>query len=469
MSTISDLTAIKNIFEQEKIDSDVIIAGWVRSIRKSKKFSFIVLNDGSISKDLQIVVDAGVTGFDDLKNVLTGSSLRVTGRVVASQGKGQSLEVHASLVEVLGIADETYPLQKKATSVEFLRENSHLRSRTRLFSAIFKIRHRLSMATHQFFSDRDFTYIHTPILTTIDAEGAGEMFRVSTLDFKNIPIDSASKQVDFTKDYFGKEAQLAVTGQLEAECMAMGLGKVYTFGPTFRSENSNTTRHLSEFWMIEPEMAFYDLEQTADLASEYVKCLISSALEKCSLEMEFLTKYHGDKGAETLSNLNAVVSSTFKKISYTEAIEILTASEQKFEYSTKWGEELHTEHERYLTDIHFKTPVIVTDYPKTCKAFYMKQNEDQKTVRAMDVLVPGVGEIIGGSQREEDLEKLIKRMDEMEMDKKALDWYLDLRRYGSVTHSGFGLGLERILMYITGMENVRDVIPFHRTPLDCSF
>ncbi len=463
------ISTIDSILKSPRSEQEVIVSGWVRSVRTSKKFSFIVLNDGSSHSDFQIIADMGISGYEELKGVLTGSSLEVYGVVKESQGKNQGLELHASKIIVLGLADETYPLQKKSTSVEFLREKAHLRVRTRLFSAIYKIRHQLSMSTHQFFSDRGFIYVHTPILTGIDAEGAGEMFSVTTLNLKDLP-KLPSGDVDYSKDYFQKETSLCVTGQLEAESLAMGLGRVYTFGPTFRSENSNTTRHLSEFWMIEPEMAFFDLEDTAILATEYIKSLVSDILLKRREELEFVLKWQSEDLLDShIQTLEKLANDEFVKISYTEAISILNNSGKSFEFPTEWGCELHTEHERFLTDEHFNLPVIVTDYPKDCKAFYMKMNEDQKTVRAMDILVPGVGEIIGGSQREESLQKLEKRIEDMGMQRDALEWYLDLRRFGTVTHSGFGLGLERILLYITQMGNIRDVIPFPRTPRSCEF
>lgn len=457
---------IRVLLAEGTVDRDVVIMGWVRSVRRGKKFSFLVLNDGTTQADLQVVADQAIEGYEAGTSVLSGAALKVEGKLVASQGKGQQVEVHATKLEVFGAVDESYPLQKKATSLEFLREQAHLRIRTQTFGAVFRVRHALAQATHEFFSQRGFYYIHTPIITAVDAEGAGEMFGVSTLDKKNLPM-TPKGEVDYSKDYFAKETSLCVTGQLEAECFAMGLGSVYTFGPTFRSENSNTPRHLAEFWMIEPEVAFADLEEIADLARDYLQFLIKTALERCSHELEFLLSR---EGAQTNKDvLEQVRDSAFTKITYTEAMEILSKSGQKFEFPTDWGKELQTEHERYLTDHHFKGPVIVTDYPKDVKAFYMKLNPDQKTVRAMDVLVPGVGEIIGGSQREDSLELLEKRMDEMGMQKEPLWWYLDLRRYGSVPHAGFGLGFERAVMYITGMNNIRDVIPFPRTPRHCDF
>ncbi len=469
-----DRLSVKKILTEEIVDTDATVKGWLRSVRNSKKFSFLVLNDGSSQENLQIIVDEVLPNYAEVAALLSGSAVAVTGRLVKGGGKVQSIEMQAKSVEIIGKTDETYPLQKKATSLEFLREQAHLRIRTNTFGAIMRVRHHLAMATHEFFSNRGFYYLNSPIISGVDAEGAGEMFTVSTLasDVTKSPKTKEGK-LDFSRDYFGKETFLAVTGQLEGECYAMGLGAVYTFGPTFRSENSNTTRHLSEFWMIEPEVAFADLDEIADLATDYIKYLISYALEKAPKELEFLINRE-DATCEKnhMEILKHVRDSKFMRITYTEAMEILGKVDpavKKFEYPTNWGDELQTEHERYLAEVHFKMPVIVTDYPKQFKAFYMKQNPDGKTVRAMDILVPGVGEIIGGSQREDSLEKLEKRMDEMHMQKEPLWWYLDLRRFGSVPHAGFGLGFERALMYITGMNNIRDVIPFPRTPKNCDF
>ena len=462
-------TLIKKILKEELVNQEALIKGWIRSIRKSKKFSFMVLNDGTSQGSLQVIVDADVDNYEEVSGLLIGSAVAIRGNLVPSGGKGQKVEMQGKSVEIIGRTDESYPLQKKATSLEFLRENAHLRMRTNAFGAVFRVRHELAMATHKFCSDKGFYYLNSPIVTSVDGEGAGEMFRVSTLDSKNPPLDDKG-EVDFTNDYFGKETSLCVTGQLEGECFASGMGAIYTFGPTFRAENSNTPRHLSEFWMIEPEVAFADLDDVADLASEYVQYLIGHALEKCSDELNFLVTRHGSELDESHLEMLAHVRDTkFVKITYTEAIEILGTCGQKFEFSTEWGKELQTEHERYLSEKHFKAPVIVTDYPSDCKAFYMKQNEDGKTVRAMDVLVPGVGEIIGGSQREEDYDKIIAKMEADGMEKEGYWWYLDLRRYGSVPHSGFGLGFERAIMYITGMTNIRDVIPFPRNPKSCDF
>ena len=451
-------TRIKELFEKKPIGSEVLIQGWVKSQRKNKNFTFIVMNDGSCQADVQIIADSVLDNYEEFSKIGTGGSLGIKGKVVESQGK-QDFEIQAIEVFVHGDVSENYPLQKKGTSMEFLREVAHFRPRTNTFGAVFRIRHALAQATHRFFDEKGYFYVNTPIISAMDAEGAGELFRVSTLDANNPPKENG--KVDFSKDYFGKETFLCVTGQLEAEAFACSMGGVYTFGPTFRSENSNTPRHLAEFWMIEPEVAFADLDDIAQLGAEYIQYMIKYAMEKCPGELEFLNKFI-DKGL--LEKLNKVKDTPFKKITYTEGIDILLASNQKFEYKVEWGADLQTEHERYLTDKHFNGPVIVTDYPRDIKAFYMKQNEDGKTVRAMDILVPGVGEIIGGSQREENFDRLVKRMEELDLELDLYRWFLDLRLNGTVPHSGFGLGFERAVMYITGMSNIRDVIPFHRTP-----
>jgi asparaginyl-tRNA synthetase len=468
-------TSIKEVFSTSPIGKETKVSGWVRSVRNSKGFSFVVLNDGTCQGTLQVVANEDMENYQEVLSLLVGSCVEFVGDIVESQGKGQRLEMQAKKVHVYGKTDEKYPLQKKATSLEFLREQAHLRPRTNLFGAVFRVRHHLAMATHKFFGDRGFYYLNSPILTAVDAEGAGEMFNVTTFDLQKIP-HTKDGQVDYKRDYFGKATSLCVTGQLEGECFAMGMGAVYTFGPTFRAENSNTPRHLSEFWMIEPEVAFMDLEGNAELAADYVKYLIKYAFDLAGEELEALRQYHqfsakgtNEKYENHLEVLEKVAASQFEQITYTKAIEILSQSGKKFEFKPDWGVELQTEHERYLAEEYFKGPVTVTDYPKDCKAFYMKQNDDGKTVRAMDVLVPGVGEIIGGSQREEDLDKLVARMDQMGMEKDPLWWYLDLRRFGSAPHSGFGLGFERALRYITGMKNIRDVIPFPRTPKNCDF
>lgn len=470
---------IKELINDEKlIETEVIAKGWIRSVRKSKKFSFIVLNDGSTQTNLQIIADLDLPNYEEVSTLLMGSSVEIKGLLVSSGGKGQSVEIQAKEVKVLSATDEEYPLQKKASSMEFLREHAYLRGRTQTFGAIWRVRHALTMATHKFFDERGFYNIHTPIVTALDAEGAGEMFRVSILD----PLDTPKTdkgEIDFEKDYFGEETTLTVSGQLQGEAMALGLGKVYTFGPTFRSENSNTTRHLSEFWMVEPECAFYDLDNVADLAADYLKYLISYAIDNCPQEMEFLNFRPKVKGGglgeaangkeNHLEDLKLVRDKKVEKITYSEAITILEGCGESFEFKTSWGSELQSEHERYLAEKHFNGPVIVTDYPKDIKAFYMKLNEDGKTVRAMDVLVPGVGEIIGGSQREDDPQKLEAMIKEKNMDDTDLWWYKNLRKWGSVTHGGFGLGFERAVLYITGMNNVRDVIPFPRTPKNAKF
>ncbi len=462
---------LKNLFAQanEFTGKEVNVKGWVRSVRKSKAFSFIVLSDGSSQDLLQIIADDNIDNYETLSTMLTGTCVSINGKVVESQGKGQTIEMQATGGEIIGEVDESYPLQKKGTSLEHLREIAHLRARTNLFGAVFRVRHELAQATHRFFSDRGFFYLNSPIVTNVDGEGAGEMFNVSTISKEGFKKDDKG-EIDFSNDYFGKETSLCVTGQLEAECHALGLGAVYTFGPTFRSENSNTKRHLAEFWMIEPELAFADLDDVADLAADYIKYLIDHALKHCDKELKFMHSLpFTDVEKNYRDTLKGVVESKFKKITYTEAIDILNASKEKFEFPTNWGDELQTEHEKYLTDKHFKSPVIVTDYPKGFKAFYMKQNEDGKTVRAMDVLVPGIGELIGGSQREESLEKLEARMKELDMDLENYWWYLELRKFGSAPHGGFGLGFERAIMYITGMSNIRDVIAFPRTPGNCDF
>jgi len=471
---------IKKLFQDSKdfVDSEVWVKGWIRSVRKSKSFCFIVLNDGTSQNNLQIIADQDLPNYEEISAMIAGFSVAIKGKVVESGGKGQSIELQAKEVEIIGTVDQEYPLQKKATSYEFLREQAHLRSRTQTFGAVARISHALSLATHQFFDERGLYFLRSPIVTAQDAEGAGEMFRVTALDMKS-PPKGKEGNIDYSEDYFGRETFLSVTGQLEAEAYAMGLGGVYTFGPTFRSENSNTARHLAEFWMVEPEIAFAHLEDVADLAEDYVKHLIGYALDHCKDELDFLNfrpRVKGGKLGESpnakegyLEILEHVRNSEFKRITYTEAVEILGKADKKFEFPTNWGDELQTEHERYLTEIHFRAPVIVTDYPKEFKAFYMKQNPDGKTVRAMDLLVPGVGELIGGSEREEKLQPLLAMMEEKGMDQTPLNWYLDLRRWGSCPHGGFGLGFERAVMYVTGMSNIRDAIPFPRTPKSADY
>ena len=444
-------TTIRELFKSNPLGQDIFVQGWVKTVRGSKKFSFMNISDGTCQKTLQVILDATLLNYKEISALLPGSSVGLLGKLVESKGQGQMIELQVHKAQIYGATDKTYPLQKKATSLEFLRENAHLRGRTNLFGAIFRIRHELAMATHRFFSERGFYYLNTPILTAVDAEGAGEMFSVQAE----------------SPDFFDRRVGLCVSGQLEAECLAMGLNAVYTFGPTFRAENSNTPRHLAEFWMIEPEMAFTNLEENASLAEDYLKYLIGEILTRAPEEMESLAHYHNDK--KHLEDLEKMGKASFKRISYGEAIKILEKKSQIFQFPPEWGKELQTEHERYLVEEYFSIPVIITDYPKNCKAFYMKQNEDQKTVKAMDVLVPGVGEIIGGSERENDLAKLEKRMEEMDMEKDPLWWYLELRKFVTAPHSGFGLGFERAIRYITNMKNIRDVIPFPRTPKHCEF
>ncbi len=459
-------TKVSDLLKSKEFDRKVNVKGWVRTKRGSNKIAFITLNDGSIIHNMQIVVD--VPAFDEevLKKISTGAGISVTGKFVKSMGKGQNVEIIADNIIVYGVADPgTYPLQKKGHTLEFLREIAHLRPRTNTFGAVLRIRHAMSYAIHKYFNDRGFYYIHTPIITGSDAEGAGEMFRVTILDAKNPPLTENGK-VDYKKDFFGKETNLTVSGQLEAELGALALSLVYTFGPTFRAENSNTPRHLSEFWMIEPEMAFYDISDDMDLAEDFLKYLITYILEHNMDDLEFLNKMY-DK--ELIERLQSIIKTDYIRITYTEAIEILKNSSRKFEFPVNWGVDLQSEHERYLVENHFKKPVILTDYPKEIKAFYMKQNDDGKTVRAMDVLFPKIGEIIGGSQREENYDKLIQRMKELTIPEKDMWWYLETRKFGTVPHSGFGLGFERMVLFVTGMKNIRDVIPFPRTPQNAEF
>ncbi|HEX2976021.1 MAG TPA: asparagine--tRNA ligase [Bacteroidales bacterium] len=457
---------IKNLLSQPPVGEEVLVKGWVRTKRGNKNINFIALNDGSTINNIQVVADAAL--FDEalMKDITTGACLSVSGKLVESQGKGQSVEINASSIEIYGKCDaDTYPLQKKGHSMEFLREIAHLRFRTNTFSAVFRIRHAMAFAIHKYFNDKGFFYLHTPIITGSDAEGAGEMFHVTSMDLENLPRKEDGS-IDFTNDFFGKQTNLTVSGQLEGELGALSLGEIYTFGPTFRAENSNTPRHLAEFWMIEPEMAFYDLQDNMDLAEDFVKYLIRYALENCREDLEFLNSMI-DK--TLLEKLEFVVKNDFKRITYTEAISILEAANRKWDYPVGWGRDLQAEHERYLVEVHFKRPVILTDYPKMIKAFYMKQNDDGKTVRAMDVLCPGIGEIIGGSQREENYEKLLARIQELKMPEKDLWWYLETRKFGTAPHSGFGLGFERLILFVTGMANIRDVIPFPRTPRNAEF
>jgi asparaginyl-tRNA synthetase len=449
------------------LGQQVNVKGWVRTRRGNNNIAFIALNDGSIVHNIQIVVDVQQFNNEDvLRRITTGSCVSVNGLLVESQGKGQQVEIQASEIEVYGSADpEKYPLQKKGHSLEFLREIAHLRPRTNTFGAIFRLRHAMAFAIHKFFNDQGFYYLHTPVITGSDCEGAGAMFRVTTLDLKNTPLKE-NGQIDFSRDFFGKETNLTVSGQLEGELGALALSNIYTFGPTFRAENSNTARHLAEFWMIEPEMAFYDIHDNMDLAESFLKYLVNYLLEHCEDDLLFLQSMY-DK--ELISRLKMVTENAFERLSYTEAISILQASGRAFEFPVSWGVDLQSEHERYLVEQHFKKPVILTDYPREIKAFYMKQNEDGKTVRAMDVLFPKIGEVIGGSQREEDYDRLLERIREMKINESDVWWYLETRKFGTAPHSGFGLGFERLMLFVSGMANIRDVIPFPRTPQNADF
>ncbi len=449
----------------ERIDTEIELSGWVRTERTSKDFGFIELNDGTFFKNIQIVYDNTLNNFDEITRITTGSSLTVKGKLISSPGDKQPFEIKASNIEVLGLCDQVFPLQKKRHSVEYLRTIAHLRPRTNLFRAVFKVRSLVAFAIHKFFTDRNFVYVHTPIITGSDCEGAGEMFGVSTLDM-NKPPRKEDGSLDYSKDFFGKQTNLTVSGQLNVENFCMAFRNVYTFGPTFRAEKSNTQRHASEFWMIEPEMAFADIQDDMDISEEMVKYLISYVLENAPEEMAFFNQWV-DKGL--LERLSFVLNSDFGRVTYTEAMDELIRSGKKFDYKPEWGIDLQTEHERYLTEEVYKRPVFVTDYPKDIKAFYMRMNEDGKTVAAMDLLVPGVGEIIGGSQREERYDFLVKRIEEMGLSKEDYWWYLELRKFGTNKHCGFGLGFERMVMYMTGVENIKDVIPFPRTPGNCEF
>lgn len=459
-------TKIVDIFNPELLDTDVCVKGWVRTRRGNKHVQFVALNDGSTIKNIQIVFDMSVFTDEQLRPITTGASLCVTGRLVASMGKGQTCEIQAQTLEVYGTADPAeYPLQKKGHSLEFLREIAHLRPRTNTFGAILRVRSVLAYAIHRFFNEKGFFYLNTPLITESDCEGAGAMFQVTTLPLDNPPRTEDGK-VDYSKDFFGKAAALTVSGQLEGELGATALGAIYTFGPTFRAENSNTPRHLSEFWMIEPEMAFYEIEDNMDLAEEFIKYCISFALEKAKGDIEFLSQMYDP---ELVERLRFVVNNKFVRLTYTEGVKILEESGHKFDFPVYWGADLQSEHERYLVEQHFKRPVILTDYPKEIKAFYMKQNEDGRTVRAMDVLFPKIGEIIGGSEREADYEKLLTRINELGIPMKDMWWYLDTRKFGTVPHSGFGLGFERLVLFVTGMANIRDVIAFPRYPGNANF
>ena len=473
-----NLSKIKEIYDSPPIDSEINIGGWVRAFRAKK---FIELNDGSTIKNIQCVIVDGKIDHNILNEINVGCSLIITGLLIKSIGKGQSFEIKVSDIKLIGKSDsEKYPIQPKKHSFEFLREQAHLRIRTSTFSSVMRIRSKLAFSIHEYFNKNGFNYIHTPIITSSDAEGAGEMFKVTTLESK----DLAKKSIDHSNDFFGKKTSLTVSGQLEAETYALGLGNVYTFGPTFRAENSNTSRHASEFWMIEPEMAFYDLNDNMDLAESFVKYILNYVLKNCDEDLKFLDQRLFKEESQKPKNkrndlsliekINFTIDNKFTRVSYSEAFDILKNSnynkKKKFEYSIdKWGSDLQSEHERFLVEKHFKAPVIIYDYPSKIKAFYMRLNDDNKTVRAMDVLFPGIGEIIGGSQREERLDILKKRMAENGIDEKELWWYLDLRKYGTAPHSGFGLGFERMVMFCTGMSNIRDVIPYPRTPKNASF
>ena len=472
---------VKNLLKEDPSFQKVCIEGWVKTFRANR---FISLNDGSCSENIQCVVDFENTDSDILSKISTGASLKIEGNLVESQGKGQKSEIKVDNIVILGECDmNSYPIQPKKHSLEFLRENAHLRVRTNTFSSIMRVRSNLSFAIHKYFKEKGFFYVNTPIITGSDAEGAGEMFKVTTLDIEKTPLNKKNK-IDYEDDFFGKETNLTVSGQLEAESLAMGLGKVYTFGPTFRAENSNTSRHLAEFWMIEPEMAFYDLEDNMELAEEFIKYVIKDLVNECPEDLDYLNKrlLYEDKSKpmndrnelNLLERLDFVINNDFKKITYTKAFEILKNSKpnkkKKFKYPIlEWGVDLQSEHERFLVEKHFKKPVIIYDYPAKIKAFYMRMNEDGKTVKAMDILFPGIGEIVGGSQREERLDILKTRIKDLNIEEKELWWYLDLRKYGTVKHSGFGLGLERLILFATGMSNIRDVIPFPRTPKNAEF
>ena len=471
---------IKELLLQQAGQQGIVVMGWVRTFRNNQ---FIALNDGSTNANLQIVASLGEFSEELLKRITTSAALKVTGELVESQGKGQSVELKATEIEILGDSDaEKYPLQPKKHSLEFLREIAHLRFRTNTFGSIFRIRHSLAFAVHQFFHEKGFLYMHTPIITATDAEGAGEMFRVTTLPFDNPPREE-SGAINFKEDFFGRSTNLTVSGQLEGELGSTAFGEIYTFGPTFRAENSNTTRHLAEFWMIEPEMAFHDLEDNMNLAESFIKYIIRFAMENNMEDLKFLDQrlseeeklLPADKRSEMglIDKLKFVVDNNFERITYTEAIDILLNSsaykKKKFQYEVKWGIDMQSEHERYLVEKHFKKPVIVTNYPKDIKAFYMRQNDDGKTVAAMDILAPGIGEIVGGSQREERLDKLVSRMKDMHISEDELWWYLDTRKFGTVPHAGFGLGFERMVLFVTGMTNIRDVIAFPRTPKSADF
>lgn len=456
---------ISQLLHSKPESQAVTVKGWVRTKRGNKNVAFIALNDGSTINNIQVVVDVATFDENILKDVTTGACICVEGVLVASVGSGQPVEVQARNIEIYGKADSDYPLQKKGHSLEFLREIAHLRPRTNTFGAVLRIRHAMAFAIHKYFNERGFYYLHTPLITASDCEGAGAMFGVSTLDLNNVP-KTEDGRVDYSQDFFGRQAALTVSGQLEGELGAMALGQIYTFGPTFRAENSNTPRHLAEFWMIEPEMAFYTIQENMELAEDFIKYCVRYALDNCMDDLHFLNDMYDN---ELIERLRGVVACDFVRLDYTEGIRILEQSGVKFEFPCSWGCDLQSEHERYLVEQYFKKPVILINYPKEIKAFYMKQNDDGKTVRAMDVLFPKIGEIIGGSEREADYDKLNRRVEELGMSKDALWWYLDTRRWGSAPHSGFGLGFERLLLFVTGMANIRDVIPFPRTPKNAEF
>jgi len=462
-------TVIVDALKRTDIGAEINIKGWVRTRRGNKNVSFIALNDGSTINNIQIVVDMAKFDEDALKPITTGACINVNGKLVESMGQGQTVEVQADEIEIYGTADpEKYPLQKKGHTLEYLREIAHLRPRTNTFGAIFRIRHNMAMAIHTFFHERGFFYFHTPLITASDCEGAGQMFQVTTQNLYDLK-KTEDGRIDYSNDFFGKQASLTVSGQLEGELAAMSLGKIYTFGPTFRAENSNTPRHLAEFWMIEPEVAFIEIAENMQLAQDFIQYCVRWALEHCQDDLAFLCKMYDN---DLIDRLKFVTENDFKRLTYTEGVAILKEAVQngkKFEFPVDWGTDLQSEHERYLVEEHFKLPVILTDYPKEIKSFYMKQNEDGKTVRAMDVLFPKIGEIIGGSQREEDYEKLSRRAAEMGVPEKDIWWYMDTRRFGTAPHAGFGLGFERLMLFVTGMQNIRDVIPFPRTPNNCDF
>jgi len=455
---------ISKLLREAKLQDEVLVKGWVRTRRDAKEFSFIELNDGSCLKTIQVIANNNLNNYEDIRKLTTGSSVAIKGALVESKGN-QAVEIIATDVEIYDVADEDFPLQKKRHTDEYLRTIAHLRPRTNKYGAAFRIRSELSFAIHKFYNEKEFRYVHTPIITGSDCEGAGEMFRVTTLDV-NEPARTEKGDVDYSEDFFGRESHLTVSGQLNGEMYAMGLGDIYTFGPTFRAENSNTVKHAAEFWMIEPEMAFCDLKGDMDLAEEFVRYVVKHVMENCAEDIELFAKFIDKSLMDTLTN---IVDNDFARVSYREAIEIMKSSSKKFEYAPEFGVDMQTEHERYLAEEHFKKPVIVYDYPKDIKAFYMRLNDDNETVAAMDVLVPRIGELIGGSQREERMDVLVKRIEEMGMDIKDYDWYLDSRKYGSVPHAGFGLGFERLMMLVTGIANIRDVIPFPRTPKNIAF